>query len=82
AYGADIQCIVSLLPLIQFNIVCSAQAKVLELKEMVDQYSEYRRVYEDFAQHLAEGTSLTSTKELAFILKAYKIGNQKGKVRI
>lgn len=51
-------------------------------KEMVDQHSEYRRVYEDFACHIAQGNSLTSIKELAFIKKAYEIGNQKGKVGI
>lgn len=53
-----------------------------ESKEMVDQHSEYRRVYQDFAHHLAQGNSLTSTKELAFINKAYQIGNQRGKVGI
>lgn len=50
--------------------------------EMVDQHSEYRRVYEDFARHIAQGNSLTSIKELAFIQQAYKIGNQKGKFEI
>lgn len=50
--------------------------------EMVDQHLEYRGVYEDFARHIAQGNSLTSIKELSFIQKAYKIGNQKGEVGI
>ena len=37
--------------------------------------SEYRGVYRDFAKHLAQGKSLISTKELAFIQEAYKRGN-------
>ena len=34
--------------------------------------SEYRGVYRDFARHLAQGKSLISTKELAFIQEAYR----------
>ena len=37
--------------------------------------SEYRGVYRDFARHLAQGKSLISTKELAFIQEAYRRGN-------
>jgi hypothetical protein len=37
----------------------------------VDQQSEYRGVYQDFARHLLRGTSSTSTVELAFIADAY-----------
>ena len=53
-----------------------------EKKEMVDLHSEYKRVYEDFTNHIVQGNSLTSVKELAFIIQAYKIGNQRGKVGI
>lgn len=53
-----------------------------ESREMVDQHSEYRGVYEDFAHHIVQGNSLTSVKELAFIIQAYKIGDQKGEVGI
>ena len=44
-------------------------------QEIVDQESEYRGVYRDFAGHLAQGKSLISTKELAFIQEAYGQGN-------
>jgi D-galactose 1-dehydrogenase len=40
-------------------------------RRAVDQHSEYRGVYQDFAQHLLHGTSSTSTVELAFIADAY-----------
>ena len=45
-------------------------------REIVDQESEYRGVYRDFARHLAQGKSLISTKELAFIQEAYRRGNK------
>jgi len=48
-----------------------------ESREMVDQHSEYRKVYEDFASHLAQSTSLISTKELEFIEKTYAIGSRR-----
>lgn len=41
-------------------------------REAVDQESEYRGLYRDFARHLVLGDSLTSTKELAFIKEAYR----------
>lgn len=41
--------------------------------ELVDQHSEYRGVYKDFADHLSTGASLISVKELEFIRQAYKI---------
>lgn len=41
-------------------------------REAVDQESEYRGVYQDFARHLLLGDSLTSTKELTFIKEAYR----------
>ena len=42
-------------------------------RTVVNQAIEYRRLYQDFATHLREGTSLVSTKELQFILDAYQI---------
>lgn len=40
-------------------------------RDVVDQESEYKGVYQDFAKHLTSGDSLVSTKELAFINEAY-----------
>lgn len=42
--------------------------------KMVDQYTEYRGVYVDFVEHLLKRKSLVSSKELKFILDAYRIG--------
>lgn len=44
-------------------------------RKIVDQQSEYRGVYRDFARHLTQGKSLISTKELAFIQEAYRRGD-------
>ena len=44
-------------------------------REKVDQESEYIGVYRNFARYLAQGKSLISTKELAFIQEAYRRGN-------
>lgn len=41
-------------------------------RALVDQRSEYRGVYEDFANHLSTNTSLVSTQELEFVKEAYK----------
>lgn len=41
--------------------------------QVVDQNSEYKGVYEDFARHLSTNTSLVSAKELEFIEQAYKL---------
>ena len=43
-----------------------------EARETVDQESEYRRVYRDFASHLVNRESLTSTREIGFIQEAYR----------
>lgn len=53
------------------------QSLRLRLKQSLNSSlsSEYRGVYRDFARHLAQGKSLISTKELAFIQEAYKRGN-------
>ena len=45
-------------------------------REIVDQESEYIGVYRNFARYLAQGKSLISTKELAFIQEAYRRGNK------
>jgi len=43
-------------------------------RKAVDQESEYRGVYQDFAKRLFQRKSLISTRELRFILEAYKKG--------
>lgn len=44
------------------------------LRQVVDQHSEYRGVYHDFASLIACGKSSTSTTELAFVMDAYRKG--------
>lgn len=53
-----------------------------QTRDAVDLESEYRQVYQDFAQHLVTGISLTSTKELAFIKEAYKKAGLNYKSRV
>jgi D-galactose 1-dehydrogenase len=44
------------------------------LRQVVDQHSEYRGVYHDFATLIARGKSSTSTTELAFVMDVYRKG--------